>query len=129
MRDAVVGQGDLRGALRERLAVEFHAAHSATDAPWVLDRDLITRRAVSIDYLEARPPGRDARIDQQGFAPETKAQYPLESRPIHPARRARIPGPSSPPDVRRRRVHVGAGDVRLDFVAMDPCARVRMIDR
>src|ERR1017187_426483 len=129
MRDTVVGESDLRRPPGERLAVEFHTAHSAANAAWVFDRDFITCRAVSIDNLESRPLARDARIDQQRFAADTKAQYPLEARPIHPSRRARVPCPSSPPDMRRHRVHVGARDVRLDFVATDPSARVRMIDR
>src|ERR1039458_2445434 len=64
MRDAVVGEGELRRPPGERLAVEFHTTHSAANAAWVFDRDFITRRTVSIDNLESRPLARDARIDQ-----------------------------------------------------------------
>src|SRR6266481_2183350 len=114
MRDAVVTKVDMRGALRERVAVQFDLAHSATNAARVFDRDFIARRAVSIRNLEARPIAGDARIDQKRFAAETKAQYPLDTRAIHPSGRARVPGPSSTTLMRRHRVHVGACDVRLD---------------
>jgi hypothetical protein len=73
MGGAFVGECDLRRALRERLAVEFHAGHAATYGAWVFDRDFVTRRAVSIDNLEARPLARDARVDQQRFAAENES--------------------------------------------------------
>src|SRR6202044_2441101 len=114
----------LRRTLCERLAVQLDADHSATDAVRIFDRDFVARRAVSINNLEARPFARNARIDQQRFAAETKSQYPFEARAIHPTRGARVPGPSTASDMRRHRVHVGACDVGLDFVAMDSRARV-----
>src|SRR5258708_4871780 len=128
MRCTVVGEGDLSRALRQGLAVQLDAGYSATDASRVLDGDLVARRAVSIDKLEARPLAWDAWIDQQGFAAQPKAQYPLEARAVHPSRGACVPGPSTAPDVRWHRVDVGARDVGLDFVAMNPGARVRVID-
>src|SRR5579862_4314583 len=129
MRDVVIGQRDLPGSRRKRDAVQLDAGHAATNAARIFDRDFISSQAVSIDYLEPWPSARDAWIDQERFAANTKAQYPLETRPIHPSRRARIPCPSATPDVRRGRVQVGACDVRLDFVAIDSCARVRVVDR
>src|SRR5208282_507613 len=129
MRGAVVGERDLRRALHDRLAVELDAANSATYAARVFDRDLVARRAESIGNLEAGPPGRYAWIDHQRLTAQSKSQYPLEPRAIHPYRRARVPGPSSAPDVRGHRVDVGACDVRLDLVAMDSGARVSVIDR
>ena len=39
--------------------------------------------------------------------------------PVHPAGRARVPGPTSATDVRRDRVDVGRDDVRLHFVDRD----------
>src|SRR5260370_40246400 len=128
MSYTVVDQRNVRGSLRQRLAIELQVSHSAADAARILNRDLVTRGAVPKSEIVASPATRYAGIEEQFFAPQTKSEYPLETRPIHPSGGTRVPGPSAAPYVRRYRVNVGAGDVRLDLIAVNGGARVGMID-
>src|SRR5713101_5655634 len=101
MEGPIVVETDPRRVRRQRLAVEFHPGHSAAYATWIFDRDVVARGVVLETHLESLPRLRDARLDDQRFVAQTKSQYPLEARPIHPAGRAGIPGPSAAPDMRR----------------------------
>src|SRR5580658_8702079 len=128
MSGAVVGQRNVPGDVPKRRAIELKVSDSAADSTRVLDRDLVARGAVFESNLVTSPVGRYAGIEEQRFAAHTKSEYPLEARPIHPSGGACVPRPSAASRVRRRRVNVGARDVRLNLVAMDAGARVRMID-
>ena len=66
----------------------------------------------------ARPLGRNAGIDHQDGAFAANAQDPFDPGAVHPAGRARVPGPAAPAHVGRDRIHVGGDDVGLDLVAL-----------
>ena len=58
-----------------------------------------------------------------------QAEQPLEADPVHPAGRARVPGPAAAPGMGRVRVDVAGDDVRLDLVALDVGGGARVVDR
>jgi hypothetical protein len=64
MGEAVVGQGNGRGARQERLAVELKVSHAAAGAMRIVDRDLIARRVVSEGELVTSPATRYAGIEE-----------------------------------------------------------------
>ena len=100
-------RGISRSVSRQRFAVELQARDAAADPVRILDRDLVARRAVAEDDLEAPPGPRHAGIEDQRRAAQAEAEDPLEARPIHPSGRAGVPGPAAAPDVRRLGVDVG----------------------
>src|SRR5690242_4965335 len=107
MGRSIVGQVD-RCLSLQRFAVDHDARHASTDAVRVLDGDLVTCGVVLKGDVEAWPPLRYAGGHDERGSAETKSQYPFESCPIHPSRRAGVPCPPPAADVRRFRVDIGA---------------------
>ncbi len=58
-----------------------------------------------------------------------QAEQPFDARTIQPARRAGVPGPSAPADMRRDGIDVGRDHVRLDPITIRAAARAAAIDR
>src|SRR5271170_6777711 len=83
---------------------------------------------VSESNFEVSPTLRDAGIDEERRAAQTKSEDPLETRQIHPSSRARVPRPAAAPYMRRLRIYVAAGDVGFYLVAMNAGARAGVID-
>src|SRR6185503_7780097 len=100
MRRAVVGQGDSRFSSGERCTVQLYPGDSAADSTRVLDRDLVSRRAVAENVLEFPPSSRNAGFEDERSGTPAKSENPLQARTIHPSGRAGVPGPSTAPDVR-----------------------------
>src|ERR1700691_1843584 len=101
MGSAVIRQGYQHRISLERLAADLDAGNTAADSVGILDSDLIARGVVAKDDFEVPPGLRDTRINQQSRAAQTKSQYPFETRPIHPSRRAGVPGPAAASHMRR----------------------------
>ena len=72
--------------------------------------------------------GRDTRRNAQMIRFQMQAQQGFDGQPVHPARRAGVPGPAAPAGVRRCAVDIRAHDVRLDFVAFDLLRLTAVID-
>src|ERR1039457_1551596 len=49
---------------------------------------------------------------------QIESEDSLDGSPVHPSRRSRIPGPSSPPDMGFCRIYIGTHHVGLDLVAI-----------
>src|SRR5208282_5110763 len=113
----------------QRFAVEFDASNTATDSVRVFNRDLVSRGVVSENDFEVSPSLRDAGINEQSRAMQTKSEYPLEARPIHPSSRAGVPTPATAPDVCGLGIYVAAGNVGLGLVAVNGGTRAGVIDR
>src|SRR5207249_1709685 len=107
----------------------MNARDAAINSAWILDRDVVSSRVISKCDFKARPRLRYAGVDDEGRAPQTKAEDPFKSGAIHPSGRTGVPSPSAPPNMKRLRVNIGAGDVRFDLVAKNVGTRSRMIDR
>src|SRR5271163_1722279 len=119
MGHAIICQGDNQRISEQHLAVEIDSGDASADAVRILDCDFITGGVVAEDDLEMAPGLRDAWIDNQRRAPDTKAEYPFETGPIHPAGRPAVPGPSATAHVRWLGIDIATGNVRLNFVAMN----------
>ena len=52
------------------------------------------------------------------FQPQAEERF--HDQPIHPAGRARVPGPATAAGVRRERIDIGGDDVGFDFVGRHP---------
>src|SRR5450759_576157 len=95
----------------------------------IRDRDPVTRRTVSVIDFEPRPGTGYAGTDPQYGSPQLDSQDALDRGAVDPTCRPRLPGPTAPPDVRGRRIHIGTDDIGLDLVAMNARASTRMINR
>src|SRR5581483_12489033 len=94
------------------------AADAPTDTFGILHLDLVTGGPVSIGHFEAAPRGRNARLQHQLSRADLQSQDPLESRAVHPARRARVPRPAAAAFVGRYGINVRGDHVRLDPVTL-----------
>ena len=86
--------------------------------------DAVERVPEAVVQLELRPLGGKAWLESQPAALEPESQQRLQDQAIHPAGRARVPGPAAAAGVRRDGVDVGGDDVRLDLVGRDRLPRI-----
>src|SRR5271154_4309006 len=128
MGRAVIRQRDQRWISLQQLAIQLDAKNATADSLRIFDCDVVPRRMVSESNFEMLPTLRDAGIDEERRAAQTKSEDPLETRPIHPSSRARVPRPAAAPYMRRLRIYVAAGDVGFYLVAMNAGARAGVID-
>src|SRR2546423_7003748 len=70
----------------------------------------------------------NTRLDEQFVAALLEAEYCLERNAIHPARRARVPGPAASPEVAFRGIDIRCNDVGLDFVNVDTLRAISVRD-
>src|SRR5215471_13127147 len=117
---SVIGERDLARAAGDDLAVELDTRDAFARAARVFDRELVPRRVIAKGHGVTRPGVRDARIQVQRGATQAETEDGLDAGTVHPSRRAGVPGPAAAPDVRSLGVDVRGGDVRLDFVSMEP---------
>src|SRR5258706_890840 len=124
---AVVRQGNARFAGTRR-TVEAGLGDPATDSVRVVHGNSIDGAAMAIRDREARPLPRDARIDMESGAPLPEAENRLEARAVEPARRARVPGPSTTSHVGWLGTDVGGHCIRLHPDPLDAGGVARMPD-
>ena len=98
-------------------------------AAGVADVDVIDGLAVAVVHVEAGPARRRARLDAQAIDLEAEPEQRLGDQPVHPARRARVPGPAAAAGVLRVGVDVGRDDVGLDLVRRDRGRVVAVVHR
>src|SRR5437762_3162323 len=124
---AVRDQGN--EAIRLVRAIDFDAAGWRPAATWILHRDLVRRRAITIGDAVCLPGGWKAGCNAQRIAPHAQAENSFHANPIHPARRPGIPGPASATHMLRMGIDVGGDDIRLYLVARGILRRERMVNR
>src|SRR5260370_16271076 len=90
----VVGQRNVRGDLRQRVAIQLQVSDSTADPTGVLDRNLVVRRVVPESDLVTSPATRYAGIEEERFAAQTKPEYPPQARPLHPSATPGVPNPT-----------------------------------
>src|SRR5271165_634775 len=101
---------------------------ASTDPARVLDGNRVPRGSIFHRRLVLVPSPGDAGIDRQERSAELQTEQVLDPRALQPACRARVPGPTPAPDMRRCRVYVGAHDIGFDFVAIRVGAGSRVVD-
>src|SRR3954468_17807706 len=84
----------------------------------ILDHDLVRRRLVAILDRELLPSRRNARLEEHLLSALLESENHLERRPVHPARRARVPGPPTAAEMSLCGIDIGGDDVRLDLVRL-----------
>src|SRR5882724_342443 len=122
----IVVQGDRHLRLLFPVAEEPGALARARHAAY---RDDIGGLVVPIADAKSLPPRREQRADEQAIDFETQAKQGLDDEPVHPAGRARVPGPAPAPEVLRARIHVSCHDIRLDLVSGNGGRRVSVMNR
>src|SRR5262245_27659306 len=125
---SIVDEGQPGLPRRRGRAIDLDARDPARHAVRILDPHLVEGCVIAERDREALPGARNARVDEERRPAQAEAQKPLDARPIHPARRARVPGPAASPRVRVLGVHVAGDHVGLDPIAIEPGARARVVD-
>src|SRR5665811_1724740 len=100
MAPPIVGEWNA-SAVVERDAIELEHSDTLADPAWVLDSDVVLRRAITQCHGEPGPSRGDAWVDRQSGAPHSDAEKPLDPGAIQPALRSGVPGPPATADVRR----------------------------
>src|SRR5712671_2841376 len=70
----------------DRLPVDCQFRSTALQSVRILDVDLVRRRPEPVFDREFLPARRNARLDEQLFAPLMETKYRFQRRPVHPAR-------------------------------------------
>src|SRR4051794_41530204 len=97
MAFAVIVQLDrLAGGKRD--PVDLDRGEAAARSSRILDVDVVPRRAVSDGKGESRPAPRDAGIENERVTAQLQPQDRLHAGLVHPAGRARVPGPPAATD-------------------------------
>ena len=114
MFDGVPFQGDqITGTT---LAIDLNPGHPVFAAVRVLDLDRIDCLTVTIAQAETRPACRDDRSDPHLVATHLHPQDLFDPGPIHPRRRAGVPGPAPLTDPAGQPVDIGRHHVRFNAV-------------
>src|ERR671914_143658 len=98
---------------RHRCSITGSGHDSASLTLRVAHHNVITGCPIwePITQLKLRPAVRDARFEQQPIPVHPfKAKYRFQGHPIHPTRRASIPGPSTLPYVRVNPIDIGGNN-------------------
>ncbi len=128
MGSAVVYQRDVRRTVREHLAVQFPADNAAANAGMIFNRHFVPSRLVAKRYFEISPRSGHAGIKPQRSALNADTQNLLYTCPIHPAGRARVPGPAASPHVWRNGVDIRTHHIRFHLVALRGGPRAGVVD-
>ncbi|MNE00643.1 hypothetical protein D3C80_930580 [compost metagenome] len=97
-------------------AVQAQAQFAAVAVAY-LDAVMGAAKAVMQDIT--RPACRQQRLQVQGVATALQAQQAFDDQAVHPAGRAGVPAPATPPGVGRNRIDVGGHHIGFDLVGID----------
>src|SRR5580692_3409896 len=101
---AVIDQGEFSCRAPKIAAVQCGARNAAADTTRIFHGNQITRRSIPVGELKAGPGAGNAGVDLKYLTAHLDAENPFRARAVHPARRARVPGPTASAGVRRHRV-------------------------
>src|SRR5438105_9264482 len=92
------------------------------------NRDVVVGFAISVAQRELVPLLRQAWRETKAIHFQIEPQQRLDDKTVHPARRARVPGPAATARVRCERIYIGGDDVGFHLVRRGTLRRSCVID-